>query len=281
MRFSLSKTVITLAFCNLLIFTIWNHFHKYIYIYIPEIISMLSGIPALWNHPLFWGGLTSLTSPQPRLWVMCHMSELLQVRSHLLKCMGRTYYSQPSGNISPFKGTFEDDDVPFPVWVGYVSSRQVLYTMLHPCVDVNASSPNFPCLWTSFRKWAMDRSCSRTGTSWHCTSISCWDKECLKPQPKTSPKRLAPEKHDDINRFKGFQNSNDFPRIEFFKHQVPRWKPTTKWFHRGTATRESPASGQNGVPLKGRHRWLRCCFLCNDFKDKTWKKRTFWHFEAY
>ena len=202
---------------------------------IPSKTSMLSGIPALWNHPLFWGGVDipemwrfhqiSSTpgrdpSSQPRLWVMCHVSELLQVRSHLLKCMGGTYYSQPPWEDIPFQRHFWEDDVPFPVWVGYVSSKEGFphVTPLRRCERFITKFPFSKC--TSFRKWAMDRSCSRTGTSWHCTSISCWDKECLKPN--NSPKRLAPltRRHQPL---KSFKNSKDFPKDRIFQTSGARW----------------------------------------------------------
>lgn len=144
--------------------------------------------------------------------------------------MGRTYYSQTPGNISPFNGTFEDDDVPFPVFVGYVSSRQVLYTMLHPYVDVKFHHKISLFKMDLFSKVSNG---SILLQNWYQLALHIHQLLGQRmPQTPTnkSPKRLASEKHDDINRFKSFKNSKDFPRIEFFKHQVPGGNPQPNGF---------------------------------------------------
>lgn len=133
--------------------------------------------------------------------------------------------------------------------------------------------------WTSFRKWAMDRSCSRTGTSWHCTSISCWDKECLKPQPtnhqngwlRKNTTTSTVSKASRIPRiFQGSNFSNIRCQVETHNQMVsPRYcdsRISRKWPEWCSFKRKAP--GDYGA-----------VFLCNDFKDKTWKKThllTFW-----
>ena len=49
--------------------------------------------------------------------------------------------------------------------------------MLHPWVDVNVSSQNFPFLWTSFRKWA-SWCANPVASSTHLCATSCACETC-------------------------------------------------------------------------------------------------------
>ena len=148
--------------------------------------------------------------------------------------------------------------------------------MLHPCVDVNVSSPNFPFqngpLFESEQWIDLAPELVPVGIA-HPSAVGTTNASNPNQQ-KSQNKRLAPltrryQPFQKLQEFQGFFQGSNFSNIRcpVAANQMisPRYcdsRISRKWPEWCSFKRKAP--GDYGA-----------VFLCNDFKDKTWKKHTF------
>ena len=197
----------------------WNPFHTFKNFHVGWHSSTLEP-PAFWGvwHP--WH-LPNLASESCAIWVSC--SRYVPTCSSAWE--GITRNPPVNEHISPLKGTFESMMFLFPFgWDMLVPGRGTpCYTPMsmwtfHHQISLFKNGPLFESeQWIDLAPELVP-----VGIA-HPSAVG--DNECLKPQPTKITKRLAPEKHDDINRFKSFKNFQGFSKDRIFQTSGALWWP--------------------------------------------------------